>query len=118
MVRKRSNVAQTLRPSFPLSTLGSKESSKLKVIAWAAGPRLNFAKEFEGANVSAGKTYQNLTAVLLCRATLPVLRCAARCDLSGGGPRAYVIHRHARSVEAAFDRPERQLASSAGSAKD
>jgi hypothetical protein len=28
MARKRSNVAQTLRPSFPLSTLGSKESSK------------------------------------------------------------------------------------------
>jgi hypothetical protein len=51
MVRKRSNVAQTLRPSFPLSTLGSKESSKLKVTAWAAATRLNFAKEFESTNV-------------------------------------------------------------------
>ena len=42
--------------------------------------------------------------------------CAATFQMAG--PRAYVIHRHARSVEAAFDRPERQLASSAGCAKD
>jgi hypothetical protein len=34
----------------------------LKVTAWAAATRLNFAKEFEGANVWTGKTYQNLTA--------------------------------------------------------
>jgi hypothetical protein len=62
MVRKRSNVAQTLRPSFLLSTLGSRESSRLKVTAWAAAARLNSAKEFEGANVWTGRTVQNVTA--------------------------------------------------------
>src|ERR1700741_2358404 len=55
MVRKRSCVGQALRPSFPSNTLGSKESSKLKVTAWAPAARLNFAKEFEGANVPIGQ---------------------------------------------------------------
>ena len=45
-----------------LSTLGSKEPSKLRVTAWAAATRLNLAKEFEGPNVWTGKTYQNVTA--------------------------------------------------------
>jgi hypothetical protein len=61
MVRKRSNVAQTLRPSFPSSTLGSKESSKSEVTAWAVAAPLNFMKEFERANVWTGRTYQNVT---------------------------------------------------------
>ena len=75
MARKRSNVAQTLRPSFPLSTLGSKESSKLKVTAWAAATRLNFAKEFDGANV--------WTVIIMRHFAFPLF--VATCNEAGHG---------------------------------